>query len=362
MSPKVSIVVPICNVEKFLRQCLDSIAAQTLEDIEVICVNDGSTDSSAAIIDEYVAKDSRFKALHKPNSGYGDSMNKGFAMATGEYIGIVESDDWIELDAMEQLYTAATENNADVAKAAFTSVFDQQGRTEDWRILDRVGAYGKVFSAEENHEVFWVHPSIWSAIYKADFIRGNNILFNPTPGASYQDTSFNFKVWACAERIILIDANILNYRLDNPNSSVNSPTKIFCICDEFDEIEHFLAARPDLAAKFSNVAYGLKCHSYLWNYDRIEFDFKFAFLQRMIAECTADLKAGRYNIKGCQADELARFKEILADPTKFFLAQRKEYQQANGLDAHGLNPQPVAIEPAEKPASLPRRIVRRLRR
>ena len=91
--PKVSIVVPIYNVEKYLRQCLDSVVNQTLKEIEIICVDDGSTDSSPEIIQEYVEKDNRVKVISKPNSGYGNSMNRGFDMAEGEYIGIVESDE-----------------------------------------------------------------------------------------------------------------------------------------------------------------------------------------------------------------------------------------------------------------------------
>lgn len=100
-NPKVSIVIPIYNVERYLRQCLDSVVNQTLKDIEIICVDDGSTDSSPDIIKEYVDKDPRVKVITKPNSGYGNSMNRGFDMAEGEYIGIVESDDYADPDMFE---------------------------------------------------------------------------------------------------------------------------------------------------------------------------------------------------------------------------------------------------------------------
>ena len=86
---KISILIPCCNVEKYIRECLESIRVQTHTNIEVICINDGSTDGTGDIIDEYVASDARFKVIHKPNSGYGDSMNKGLEAATGDYIGIV---------------------------------------------------------------------------------------------------------------------------------------------------------------------------------------------------------------------------------------------------------------------------------
>ena len=90
---KISIIVPVYNVERYLKECLDSIQNQTLRDIEIICVDDGSTDSSAEILDEYMKSDSRFRVIHKQNEGYGKSMNIGIGMATAPYVGIVESDD-----------------------------------------------------------------------------------------------------------------------------------------------------------------------------------------------------------------------------------------------------------------------------
>lgn len=110
-APKVSVVVPIYNVEKYLRECLDSLVGQTLKEIEIICVDDGSTDSSKEIIREYMQKDTRVKMIAKEkNSGYGNSMNQGFDMASGEYVGILESDDFAEPAMFEKLYETAREN------------------------------------------------------------------------------------------------------------------------------------------------------------------------------------------------------------------------------------------------------------
>ena len=113
---KISILVPCCNVEKYIRECLESIRVQTHTNIEVICINDGSTDGTGDIIDEYVASDARFKVIHKPNSGYGDSMNKGLEAATGDYIGIVESDDWIDPNMYEVLYQTAEAENRSITQ------------------------------------------------------------------------------------------------------------------------------------------------------------------------------------------------------------------------------------------------------
>lgn len=117
--PKVSLLVPICNVERYLRECLDSAVAQTLKDIEIICINDGSTDSSPDIIREYVERDPRVKMIDKANSGYGDSMNRGLEMARGEYVGILESDDFMFEDSLQKLVAKADAEHADVVKGDF---------------------------------------------------------------------------------------------------------------------------------------------------------------------------------------------------------------------------------------------------
>ncbi len=102
--PKVSVIVPVYNGEKYLKECLDSILSQTLSDIEIICVNDGSTDGSYDILENYKLKDSRIKIINKPNTGYGNSMNVGIQESQGEFIGIVESDDYVEPNMYELLY------------------------------------------------------------------------------------------------------------------------------------------------------------------------------------------------------------------------------------------------------------------
>ena len=117
--PKISIVVPIYNVEKYLRECLDSILAQTLQDIEIIAIDDGSPDQCGNIIDEYAKKDKRIIAIHQKNSGYSISVNKGIALAKGEYIGIIESDDWIEPDMYKTLYENAKKYDTDITKGGF---------------------------------------------------------------------------------------------------------------------------------------------------------------------------------------------------------------------------------------------------
>ena len=128
--PKVSVIVPIYGVEKYIHQCIDSILNQTLEDIEILLIDDGSKDNCPAIIDEYAKQDSRIKAIHQENGGYGKAVNNGLSKATGEYIAIVEPDDFIEQNMFEVLYDDAKQNDVDVVKGPYYDYSDDDNDRE----------------------------------------------------------------------------------------------------------------------------------------------------------------------------------------------------------------------------------------
>ena len=276
--PKISILVPIYNVEKYLKECLDSILSQTLQDIEIICINDGSTDSSLEIIKEYSAKDNRIKIIDKQNSGYGASMNRGLAIATGEYIGVVESDDFIKNVMFERLYNIAKKHNADVVKSDYLLYTTATNKTRKAGKISKFFA-NRILDAKKYPRLLKMPPSIWSAIYKRRFLEENQIRFLETPGASYQDTSFSFKIMALAEKVVLTDKAYLYYRQDNENSSVHSKEKVFIICEEYDEITKFLNANPSIK-EFANTPKLMKQYAtYLWNLKRIDEKFRDDFIE-----------------------------------------------------------------------------------
>ena len=274
MFPKVSIVVPVYNVESYLRQCLDSIVKQTLLNIEIICVNDGSTDNSLTILKEYAAKDQRIKIINKPNSGYGDSMNIGIQGCSGEYIGIVESDDFAKPEMFESLYNVAIKNDLDVARCHFYTYKQKNGAIKK---IDACKMESNVLiNPQEDVSPFLQWPSVWANIYRRTFIKKNNIKFLETPGASYQDTSFIFKVYACAKRLMLIDSALIYYRI-HEQSSIKSKDKVFCICDEFEEIINFCKDKM-LYEKLKYLICSLQYKSYKWNYNRLEMPYRYSFL------------------------------------------------------------------------------------
>ena len=144
---KLSIVIPVYNVENYLRKCIDSVLNQDYDDYEIILVDDGSPDKSGTIAEEYAARDKRFVVIHKENGGYGKAMNVGIDYATGEYIGIVEPDDYVELHMFETLYNKAIETNVDFIKSDFYQF--NENLQEQVISLDHSGKYYnyKVYNA-----------------------------------------------------------------------------------------------------------------------------------------------------------------------------------------------------------------------
>jgi glycosyltransferase involved in cell wall biosynthesis len=234
------------------------------------------------IITEYAAKDNRIRVIDKPNAGYGQTMNVGIAAACGEYIGIVEADDFIEAEMFETLYVAAEENEVDVAKSNFWFYWSDPERNKLHKYFTREED-GKVITPRtyEGDSFFHRKPSIWSAIYKREFLIDNKITFLETPGASFQDTSFAFKVYATVDRVVCLYDAFLHYRQDNADSSVNNlDKKVYCVLDEYDEIERFLRMNRR-KLKLTAIESAAFYDSCIWDYEKLGIKTRYPFLKRI---------------------------------------------------------------------------------
>ncbi|MBP3846436.1 glycosyltransferase family 2 protein [bacterium] len=280
--PKVSVIIPVYNVEKYLRECLDSVVNQTLKDIEIICVNDGSTDNSLQILEEYADKDGRIKIINKSNSGYGHSMNIGIKNATAPYIGIIESDDFTKLEMFDDLYNLITEYDCDFVKSEWYLYYLGNNEIIPSNMIKKEDAF-KVTNAKENPELLFLRPSIWSAVYKKEFLEQYNIRFLETSGASYQDTSFQHKAVMCANKILLTNKAYVYYRQDNEKSSINDKTKGYCITDEYKEIHSYIDSHPELEI-FRPYIYALQFKGYQWVLSKIADDFVQEFFENFYNE------------------------------------------------------------------------------
>ena len=313
-APAVSILVPVCNTSKYLPECLDSLRAQSLEDIEIICLNDGSTDSSLDILLDYQSQDDRIRVVDKPNAGYGATMNLGISLARGRFVGIVESDDFAEPDMFATLYRFADWHSCDLVKCNYFE-HSETGDVEQ-RPFDAYRYY-EVFDPRVDPWVTYELPVIWAALYSRDMLLVNRVRFNETPGASFQDTSFVFQCWASARRAALVPDCLLHYRVDNTASSVKSSKKVFAVCDEYALSEAFLEEDPDRKAAFREILNVLKLGTYKWNYGRISDDSKVEFARRMAEEFARAEAAGSLNKDLFDEWGWKLIHEVIADPEEF---------------------------------------------
>lgn len=247
--PKVSIIMPSLNVVQYIRECMDSVVSQTLQDIEILCVDAGSTDGTLEILQKYAAKDSRIRIIGSNRRSYGFQVNLGIDIATGEYLGIVETDDYIDPTMFQKLYDTAIENKADFVKSSYYLFADipQVGRLKlEHNIsgLSYMGRDRKYISSEDyTNQTISLDSYIWNGIYKRDFVKTQNIRLNETPGAAYQDAGFRFQVAFLAERGIIVPDAFYHYRRDNAGSSMYSPKGLQYDLQECQYIFNWMADR-----------------------------------------------------------------------------------------------------------------------
>lgn len=319
-SPKISVLVPCYNVEKYLEQCIDSITGQTLTDMEIICLNDGSTDRTLEILKGYAGKDSRIVIVDKANSGYGATMNIGLRMAKGKYIAIVESDDYIEPQMFEVMYNEAEKDGLDLVRCLY---INRNGVTGKDTVVNDTELYecGRVFNPLEQKKIFLIAPSIWAGLYRRECLEKNDVCFLETPGASYQDASFAFKAYVAAKKMKVVPEVLHNYRI-NSNSSVNSPGKVFCVCDEEAEIRRYAKEHgvyDELKGIMALRAFG----SYKWNYNRLgPLSLKRKFIIQWSKEAKGMFERGEITRKNFSHNRIYRLWHIAYCPWVYYFAKK----------------------------------------
>lgn len=307
---KVSVVVPVYNSEKYLKQCIDSILAQTLKDIEIICVDDGSTDKSDRILDDYVLADARVKVLHQENKGYGAAMNTGIAEAAGRYIGIVESDDCILPEMYETLYDAAEPDGIEVLKSEAYYWYESAGYRKRIHRESLEAYFDRNLYDFDRNTFFDFYMNIWTGIYKRELLEREEIRFHESEGASYQDNGFWMLTMMYCKSAKWLNRAFYLYRQDNEESSIKSKAKIMAMTKEYEYVERCLLARKDY--KNLSYCYYYKLFRHRGNLSRIADQDKEAFCEQ-IRKDYLDYKG---YIKGAQGmDEW--FRRVLADPQGF---------------------------------------------
>lgn len=222
---KVSVIIPVYNVEKYLRKCLDSVINQTYQNLEIILIDDGSPDNCGDICDHYAEADNRIKVIHKKNGGLSAARNDGLKLATGKWISFIDSDDWCELDLYEKAVAAAEKENVDILiynlfrnydhKETAIMAFPEAFVSTDINFISKMqlSALSKFYTPFLHN---WSQGFPWDKLFRASLIIDNQLTFATNVKAN-EDVIFGLHAFQFAKKIAYIDAYLYHYR-DNPNS------------------------------------------------------------------------------------------------------------------------------------------------
>lgn len=263
MGVDVSVIVPTYNAAPTLAQCLASALASDRCALELIVVDDGSSDASPAIMDDIAATDARVRVLRGPNAGYGASVNRGLAEAQGRYVAILESDDWVVAHAYDALFELAElYGEPDVVKSSYTRILQgPDGAEIAWHsyLHGRIHPGRQPFRLQQAPQLIEYHPSIWSALYRRGFLEEHGIRMKEVPGAGWVDNPFLIETLAQADSIVYTDDEFVRYREDLASASSATATVALALerwCDRQGVLER-LGVR-DLGILRSNYLIGFK--------------------------------------------------------------------------------------------------------
>ncbi len=280
---KVSVVIPVYNVEDFLGECLESIVNQTLDDIEIICVNDGSKDKSLEILNEYAQKDSRITVIDQENGGHAVATNRGMELACGKYLFLMDSDDILDLTALEETYNRAEQKDVDfVIFQAINYYMDKNEYIEEENysmnaLADYVG--DSVFSYRDIKDfVFDISVTPWSKLYNRQFIEKNHIRF--PEGLVFDDNVFFFDVLFAAERITFLRKHLFKRRW-YPTSSTRAGDERFINYIEISNLIWGIFRKYDVFDQYKKELYIKKVSTVYYWYSNIKDEFREMFFEEM---------------------------------------------------------------------------------
>lgn len=294
MDPKISVIVPVYQAEKYLSECINSILKQTLFEFELIIINDGSTDNSGKICNELAHKDSRIKVIHKNNRGPSSARNSGIREAKGNYIGFVDSDDVIEKNMFRELYDLAVKEDADIVACGYKEINFISGIRKKFtkpygneRILEGIKIKEKFEELLlENHILGY--PSMCNKLYKKSFIHNNHLLIKENIKVA-EDQCFNTEAFLKANKICSIPFPFYNYRRINERSIMNTE-KIKSLPD------HLLARKEILfILKNHNIDFEIFKHCLQYENFKTVADYLYLIMQEIISKGTLKEKYNKIN-------------------------------------------------------------------
>ncbi|MHC1681566.1 MAG: glycosyltransferase family 2 protein [Clostridiaceae bacterium] len=300
--PSISIIVPVYKVEAYLHRCINSILSQTLYDFELILVDDGSPDNCGNICDEYALEDNRVKVIHKSNGGLSAARNAGIEVATGDYIGFIDSDDWVEDEMYKNMYEAAIKNEADLVVCNYSRVFKDKVINNYLKLTDENIDISEIGLDEYFYRYFfrYVHGyESWNKLYKREIIISNNLRFEEKKEEIFsEDLLFNLYLLCHVHKISSLQNSFYNY-LQREGSLMNSP-------------------RPNLAVQYATLLE--KFHTYS-NLERKDED-----ISDILPILYMTLIKDGITVSSTYSNDLNIMKNIISnisDKRKFMIMMRK---------------------------------------
>ena len=288
---KVSVIIPVYNVENYLRQCLDSVVNQTLREIEIICVNDSSTDNSLNILNHYAEKDPRIKVVTQPNGGAGAARNRGLSLAAGKYLSFLDSDDFFEPDMLELAYNKAVCDKADFV--VFQSDQYYTDRKEfvsvPWTLREKeIPPYTPFNHRQMTDNIFKVFVGwAWDKLYDREFVEKNHLRFQEQRTSN--DMLFVFSGVAVAKRISVVKKILAHQRRDAKDSlSKTRENSWYCFYDALSVLRDRLKSEglyDELEKDYINYA----LHFSLWNIRTLAEPTRSRLIEKMKAQWFSDL-------------------------------------------------------------------------
>ena len=299
MAPKVSVIIPLYNAEKYFRECMRSVLSSTLKDIEIIVVNDGSTDNGPEIAKHFAEKDERIRMFSQENSGLSAARNMGMKEARGDYLAFVDSDDWVEKGVLEAMYRVACTHKSDLV-IANAQVYDDKDDFYSpfydeplFKRLCRKQSEYESFNAYSCPELLMLEPASWKRIYKREFLVRYDFSF--PVGLIFEDVPGHFRLLFMAHNISLLDEVYINYRVNREGKITDRVDDIiFDIFPIFQDIYNFMIAIRANKHQWRSLIF-LQSRMFSWLASRVKSheEFKeryFKSLREIVSQLPEDIK------------------------------------------------------------------------
>lgn len=326
----ITIIITIHNAEKYLDECLVSVLNQTYKNIEILCIDGGSTDSTSEILKSYQKLDSRIFIINDPNTSYGHKVNIGIELAQGKYIAVLESDDMYEPFMIEKLAEIAVKYDTDIVNADYRYVFDiSNKRFYVSHQMFHKQPYNCLIEQHEQPKRLEIPERYWTGLFSRNFLKRERIKLNETPGASFQDMTFRFLTSVLANRVYHLNIPVYQYRMDNPSSSMKDSSKTVIIADEHSFLKQELLKRDIENPEIWMLAYYWKYVDFYGNITRLQGAGRLALFKRYQEEIQKDLHYMEdYNIENYPHTE-----RIIWEQPQLFLQEIEDafqkYQMGN---------------------------------